>query len=370
MDLPKYVIIGAGFAGAATAYHLARRGVKDLLILEQETVPGVHSSGRNAAMVRQVVSEPAIAELALKGAASLRSLPAEWAVPALFRQNGSLLLGGGDGWRKLVKDAEMARQKGIEAEIWSPEETKERVSVLEGADFEGAVWCPTDGIVDIHALLTGYLKAAAASGAEIRYGCSVSGVEVKGGRATGVQTPGGTISAAAVINAGGPWAGAIGRLAGAIDAPLRPCRRHLFVSAPLSWVDPTWPFVWDLTHDLYFRPESAGLLLCPCDQDEMAPGVPPLDDSVAELLAEKVRRFVPKISDVAIKKSWAGLRTLCPDGRFAIGWDPKIEGFFWVAGLGGHGVTTSYSVGELAAELILGGRGDGADEFSVARFRA
>lgn len=370
MDFSKYVIIGAGFAGAATAYHLARRGVKDILILEQETIPGVHSSGRNAAMVRQVVSEPAVAKLALKGAASLRSLPAEWGLPALFRQNGSLLLGAGEGWQKLVKDAEMARQNGVEVEIWPAERAKERVSVLEEADFEGAVWCPTDGVVDIHALLTGYLKAAVAGGAKIRYGCSVSGVEVRGGRATGVQTPRETIGAAAVINAGGPWAGAIGKLAGAVDAPLQPCRRHLFVSAPLSWVSPTWPFVWDLTHDFYFRPESGGLLLCACDQDEMAPGDPPLEDSVAELLAEKIRRFMPKISDVAIKRRWAGLRTLCPDGRFAIGWDPKIEGFFWVAGLGGHGVTTSYSVGELAAELILGGREDSADEFSVARFRA
>lgn len=368
MESPRYVIIGAGFAGAATAYHLARRGVKDVLILEQERLPGVHSSGRNAAMVRQVVSEPVIAELALKGAAFLQSLPADWPVPVLFQQNGSLLLGGGEGWRKLLKDAEMAQRKGIEAEIWSPEKAKERVWVLEEADFEGAVWCPTDGVVDIHALLTGYLKAASAYGAEVRYGCSVSGVEVKGGRVTGVQTAGETISAETVINAGGPWAGVIGRLAGAIDAPLRTCRRHLFVSAPLTWVNPTWPFVWDLTHDLYFRPDSGGLLLCPCDQDEMAPGDPPLDDSVAELLAEKIRRFVPKISDIAIKKRWAGLRTLTADGRFAIGWDPKIKGFFWVAGLGGHGVTTSYSVGELAADLILGGRAEGGGEFSVARF--
>ncbi|MBI2359910.1 MAG: FAD-binding oxidoreductase [Deltaproteobacteria bacterium] len=342
--------------------------MRDILILEQERLPGVHSSGRNAAMVRQVVSEPVIAELALKSAAFLRSLPVDWPVPVLFQRNGSLLLGSGEGWGRLLKDAEVARQKGIEAEIWSPEKAKERVCVLEDADFEGAVWCPADGIVDIHALLTGYLKAAAAQGAEIRYGCPVSGLEVKAGRVTGVRVPGETIRAAAVINAAGPWASVIGRLAGAIDAPLRPCRRHLFVSVPLAWVDPAWPFVWDVTHDLYFRPEAGGLLLCPCDQEETAPGDPPLDDWVTELLAEKIRRFVPRISDIAIKKRWAGLRTLSPDGRFAIGWDPRITGFFWVAGLGGHGVTTSYGVGGLAADLILGGSDADTDEFSLARF--
>lgn len=364
------VIIGAGFAGAATAYHLARRGVSDILVLEQERVPGVHSSGRNAAMVRQVVSDPAIARLARQGASFLRCLPGDWPAPVLFRQNGSLLLGSGDGWKKLMEDAGLARQDGVEAECWSEEKAKERVGVLQEANFDGAVWCPTDGVVDIHALLTGYLKGAAALGVEVRYGCSVMGIEVRDGQVSGVKTADGVIRAEAVINAAGPWAGVIGKFAGAVDAPLRPCRRHLFVSASLTWVDPTWPFVWDVSHDLYFRPESGGLLLCPCDQDEVAPGDPPVDDSMAEHLAEKIRRFLPQMIDISIKKSWAGIRTLSADGRFVIGWDPKIEGFFWVAGLGGHGVTTSYSVGALAASLITDGVGEGAEEFSVARFMA
>ncbi|MCZ6624768.1 MAG: FAD-dependent oxidoreductase, partial [Deltaproteobacteria bacterium] len=97
----QYVIIGAGFAGAATAYHLARRGVREIVVLEQESMAGVHSSGRNAAMVRQVVSDPAIAGLAREGAAFLRNLPADWPVPVSFQQNGSLLLGGGEGWKKI-----------------------------------------------------------------------------------------------------------------------------------------------------------------------------------------------------------------------------------------------------------------------------
>jgi glycine/D-amino acid oxidase-like deaminating enzyme len=366
---PSCVIIGAGFAGAATAYHLARRGVGDIVVLEQEKVAGVHSSGRNAAMVRQVVADPTVAELCRRGAAFLRSLPSDWPVPVDLKRNGSLLLGTSEGWKRLVRDAELAREQGIEVEIWPAQKARERVDVLDQADFEGAVWCPSDGVVDIHALLTGYLKAAAARGAEIRYGSLVSRIILRDGSVAAVETPDDRIEARMVINAAGPWAGRIGKLAGAVEAPLRPCRRHLFVSAPLAWVDPGWPFVWDLSHDLYFRPESGGLLLCACDQDEMAPGIPPLDESVVELLAGKVRRFLPKLGDVAIKTSWAGLRTLTPDGRFTIGWDPRVRGFFWVAGLGGHGVTTSYSAGELAAEVILGGDGVGAREFSVARFQ-
>jgi len=364
----RFVIIGAGFAGAATAYHLALRGVKNILILEQERVAGVHSSGRNASMIRQVVSDPAIAALTREGASFLRSLPADWPVPVSFQRNGSLLLGSGEGWKRLVRDAEIAREAGIEAETWSRERARNYIPVLKEADFDGAIWCPTDGVVDIHALLSGYLKAAASLGAQIRYGSSVQGIEVRDGRVDGVRTDDGTISAETVINAAGPWAGVVGKMAGAVEAPLHPCRRHLFVSAPLPWVDPGWPFVWDDAHGIYFRPDMGGLLLCPCDQDEMSPGIPPTDETIAESLAEKIKRHFPGLADIAIRKSWAGLRTLSSDGRFVIGWDPKVRGFFWVAGLGGHGVTTSSAVGALAASLILNPGERRAEEFSPKRF--
>lgn len=368
MTSARYVIIGAGFAGAATAYHLARSGVSDIILLEQESTAGMHSSGRNASMVRQVVSDPALAALAREGAAFLREPPADWPVPAIFRQNGSLLLGSGDKWKGLERDAEAAGKLGIEVECWSRQKTEEYVPALRGAEFDGAVWCSTDGVVDIHGLITGYLKGVTASGIQVRYGCAVQGIDVREGRVAGVLTSEETIRTQTVINAAGAWAGTIGKHAGATAVPLHPCRRHLFLTGLLSWVDPGWPFVWDVAHDIYFRPDSGGLLLCPCDQEEMTPCAPPTDDSITELLAEKVKRHLPGISDIAIRKSWAGLRTLSEDGRFVIGWDPKVHGFFWVAGLGGHGVTTSSAVGALAARLILGGDEEKAEEFSPARF--
>jgi glycine/D-amino acid oxidase-like deaminating enzyme len=364
----RYLIIGAGFAGAATAYHLARRCANEVILLEQERVAGAHSSGRNASMIRQVVSEPDLLALTKAGASFLRALPPDWPLPVSFEEKGSLLLGSGGGWERLKREAARARQAGIEVEIWPGEKARGRVAVLKDADFEGAIWCPTDGVVDIYALLSGYLKFAVSSGVEVRYRCPARGVEVESGRAAGVLTSDGTIRAEAIINAAGPWAGVVAKMAGAVEAPLRPCRRHLFLTAPLSWVDPNWPFVWDDAHGLYFRPDSGGLLLCPCDQEEMAPGIPPTDNRITELLAEKVRRRFPAIADVAIRKSWAGLRTLSSDGRFVVGWDPKVEGFFWVAGLGGHGVTTSSSVGELAASLLLNPRDQRGAPFSPSRF--
>jgi glycine/D-amino acid oxidase-like deaminating enzyme len=368
MKAYDYVMIGAGFAGAATAYHLARRGVSNILLLEQESIPGFHSSGRNAAMMRQCVPDPDLAKLTRAGAAFLRNLPSDWPEPVQFKQNGSLLLGSGESWRTLQKDAEIGRSLGIDVEWWTPDQAKQHVPVLKEAEFDGAAWCASDGIIDIHALLSGYLKAATSKGVRIRYGSRVQTIRSVNGRGVEVITENETIHGNVVVNATGAWANVIAKMAGARELPLRPCRRHLFTSPPIDWVDPKWPFVWDVSHDIYFRPEGEGLLLCACDQQELSPGDPPVDESVKELLAEKIERFIPALSGVSINKGWAGFRTLTPDGRFVIGWDPRIENFFWIAGLGGHGMTTSSAVGELAAELLLGGRDKKSAPFSPERF--
>ena len=368
MQSYDYIIIGAGFAGAATAYQLARWGAGDILVLEQEESAGFHSSGRNAAMIRQCVPDPALARLARDGAKFLREIPNDWPLPVQFRQNGSLLLGSGEGWEKLKHDAAIGREMGIEVVEWTRPRAVEHVAVLENADFDGAIWCATDGIIDIHALLTGYLRAATQRGANVRFGARVARIQPSDRHRFEVETNIGSFNTNNLINAGGAWANVIGSMAGAKRLPLSPCRRHLFVSAPLPWADKGWPFVWDVSHDIYFRPEGEGLLLCACDQTELPPGDPPLDPAVQETLAEKIHRWMPRLTDVTISRSWAGLRTLTDDGCFVIGGDPKVAGLFWVAGLGGHGVTTSAAVGNLAASLLLGDEVESSHAYSPGRF--
>ena len=364
-----YIIVGAGFAGAATAYHLTRQGVSDLLVLEQESIPGFHASGRNAAMLRQCIAEPDLTKLALDGAAFIRNLPTDWPEPVLFKNNGSLLLGSGAGWEKLKRDGATGRSVGVPGIAeWSPQQAIGHVRLLNEAEFDGALWSASDGVVDIHALLSGYLKFAVSRGAQVRYNAAVRGVRARHGADIQLDTDEGVISGKVLVNASGAWANLVAELAGAQPLPLRSCRRHLFVSPPMAWVDRNWPFVWDVTHDIYFRPEGDGLLLCACDQTELAPGDPPVDESVKEMLAEKIQRYMPGLSEVSISRGWAGLRTLTPDGRFIIGWDPKVDGLFWIAGLGGHGMTTSAAVGELAAGLLVGGPGQRSTPFAPERF--
>ncbi len=215
----------------------------------------------------------------------------------------------------------------------------------------------------------GYLRMASSGDAEVRFCGKVRQILVRQGRVCAVQTGSEEIVTDILVNAAGAWAAEIARLAGATDIPLTPYRRHLFVTQPLDWVQPDWPLVWDLTHELYFRPESGGLLLSPCDETAHPPAAPATDPAALELLAEKVTHCLLHLSDLPIRNCWAGLRTMAPDRRFVVGWDPGLKGFFWVAGLGGHGVTASYAVGLLAASLILQQPALSAGrEFSPARF--
>src|SRR5918992_1581211 len=219
MDFYDYVIVGAGFAGAATAYHLSRRDSGGILLLEQESIPGFHSSGRNAAMVRQCVPDLALDELTREGANFIRNLPEDWPEPVQFKQNGSLLLGSGKGWEKLQCDAKVGLNVGIEMELWTPEQAKRHLPLLRDAEFDGAAWCGTDGIIDIHALLSGYLKAATAARTKVRYGAAVRTIERQGNEFT-IITDKDPVRAGVIVNASGAWANTLAGLAGAARFPL------------------------------------------------------------------------------------------------------------------------------------------------------
>jgi D-arginine dehydrogenase len=160
----------------------------------------------------------------------------------------------------------------------------------------------------------------------------------------------------------------IGKLAGAVNVELTPLRRHLYFTGKLDMVDEAWPFIWDVDRDVYFRPESGGLLLSACDESASEPVLPVVDESVQDLLAAKLAEVFPKLLDIPIARTWAGLRTFAPDRAFLLGRDPVVDGFYWVAALGGHGVTTSPAVGRIAAGDISG-KGDPAPAaFSPSRF--
>jgi len=318
------VIIGAGFAGIATAYHLARRGARDIVVLEREEGPGMHASGRNAGLLRQSSSDPATAALLRDGARAARRIAAR--IPGAIQQTGSLILGS-----DVDRLAHGPRARIVEA--------GDVVPGLSGR----ALFDPEDALIDPQALLGAYQSAARRRGVEFSFGETV--VKLEG---LEVVTSRRRIDAERVVVAAGAWSEAVG---GTIR--IQPRRRHLF-RGTCDGVRDDSPFVWHEGDGVYFRPESGGVLMSPCDVDLHPVADPQHDDRQRDILATRIDATFGALGEWRIGTGWACLRSFAPDERFVIGADPKVDGLYWVAGLGGHGVTASWAIGRLAARVILG----------------
>ncbi len=362
----RWAIVGAGFAGGATAWALGRAGLGPGVILEQEAIYGYHASGRNAALLRLAESDPIVLALALRALGPLRTLETESA--PLVEATGGLTLAGHEGSARLEQDRAHFQRAGIEAIALTPAEARERFPLLRTVRFHAAMLCPTEGVIDIHGLLTLYLRQARDAGFALHTNCRVEELMIEAGRVTGVQTTRGEIRADAVVDASGAWAGRLGK--GAAALPLTPLRRHLFVTGPPPAGVGRSPYAWHEDTGFYFRPEGEGLLFSPCDEAKMPPGDPPIDPAALDLLAEKLARSAPAFTDLPIRRSWACLRTFTPDRHPMIGPDPILPGLFHVSGLGGFGAGTSAAIGELAALILTGHRPDWIDEAAVAPSRA
>lgn len=357
------VVVGGGFAGLSTANALHRRGVTDLVILEQEAVPSLHSSGKNAAILRRLIEEPSTLALAAAAHPALSALTGEDGAP-LAKRTGGLLLGDAAFLEHLAAIA--ARAPSLSVERWTRDMAIARVPALTDSDFAGALFLADDGVVDIHGLTQALLRPV-----RDRFypRTPVIGVELTNGRVSAVTTPSGRIATEHLVLAGGFGSNAVAALAGLAPLPFLPVRRHLFVTSATDLVARDAPWVWNGSAGFYFRPEGQGLLLCACDATpwrEDQPMDPPVDPAAREWLAEKLTARAPRLSELRPTRGWAGLRVLTPDDRFVIGHDPRLPGLTWVAGLGGHGMTTACAVGELGADLVLGQTASGLTDLAPA----
>lgn len=342
------LVIGAGFAGLSTAYHLKRSGARRVIVLERARRLGAHASGNNAGMIRQAIADPVLARLAVEGRRLLQKAQANGFGRFGYQANGSMMVARGpnDEWTAIERTMRSLR---LPFRSLTAKQAAGRVAVLADADFDRALICPSDAFVDIDRLLAAFVAALRRLRVPVLYGRRIRSIHRQNGDF--IVTAGRQRwRARCIVNASGAWASEIGRLAGAARVPLKAYRRHLFFSDRAPARAASWPFVWDLSHGCYFRPIDGSLLLSPCDKQTGAPDRP----AARRLLAKKLRSHLPSLATAPIARARAGLRTMVPDGRFVIGEDDKLKGFYWVAGLGGHGVTTSFSTGRLAARLILG----------------
>ena len=367
------IIIGGGIAGASMAYFLTEKGLTDVLLLEREEQPGYHATGRSAATVVEWDPIPALQELKAMGAVFLRHPPVGFSEQELLRQAGILVTFQEPIWTAVQQVLPLLESHGTTVRVVSQSAALDIVPVLAPEHFDGAVFLPEDGFIDVHELLWSYLRHAGRRGAERRCGVEVRAIRVENGRVRGVATSDGSFEARWVVNAAGAWAGRIGTLADASRITLTPMRRTMITfAAPEGLNVNDWPLVHNESHRLYFGPESGGLKACPMDEEPMEPCDARPDELVIAETVERVAKLAPRLAPKTLRRCWAGLRTFAPDRVLVVGEDPLVKGFFWLAGQGGCGIETSPAVGQIAAELLVDGRTDRFDAalLSPARFAA
>ncbi|HSJ52406.1 MAG TPA: FAD-binding oxidoreductase [Anaerolineae bacterium] len=362
-DTAAVAIVGGGINGASAAYHLARRGCKDVVILEKDLL-AQGSTGLSAGGIRQQFSHPANIRLSQEAVRVFERFEEEFGVDMEFRQVGYLFLAQSEmAWQKFQVDVQVQRQHNVPVEILSPEEIKYRWPYLNVSDLRGGTFCPEDGYADPYMAAMGFANAARRLGVRFEEQTRVTDVRVEGGKVCGVNTTRGPIDAPVVLDVAGPWSAEVAAMAG-FDLPVKPVRRQVFVSARFDPIPKPVPMILDIDKAFYFRGEGPGILMGMSD-----PGEPPSynlnwDYSFMEKVIEEAVHRAPILEECEINRGWGGLYDITPDDNPIIGALPDAQGFFCAIGFSGHGFQQAPTVGRILSELIL----DGHTDFDLSPF--
>jgi len=372
MYLPKtasIIIIGGGVMGASTAYHLAARGVKDILLVEKEEFFGTGATGRCAGGVRYQFSTEINIQLSLASLPMLERFEDEIGQAIDYHQWGYLFLLTREEEIEIFKrNVALQHSLGIETEWLDGDEVRQRLPVMNLEDVIAGTNNAKDGVVDPNGVVMGYINAANRLGARCISGIAVDGIILEGGKISGVSTQSGTVSAPVVVNCAGPWAGQISEMAH-LPIPLIPLRRQWLATTPLPDLPPDFPFVIDFTKSLYFHREGEGLLTGMSNPYE-TPGFNQNIDSGWELthMGAAIERL-PMLETAGVMSRLAGLYENTPDAHPIYGKSP-IEGFYLVTGFSGHGFMHGPISGLVMSEIILDGKATTVDVsmLDLARF--
>jgi sarcosine oxidase subunit beta len=381
------VIIGSGIVGSSVAYHLTEQGCTNVLVIEREAHQGKGSTGKSMGGVRAQFATPVNIQMSRYSIDFFSRFDDVVGYPADYRAHGYLFCATTERHLAYLR---ANRERQLALGLQNVEEVDAAtiaafVPQLRVDDILGGTYCPTDGFVDPHSVMMGFMLKARERGARLWLDTEVTGIEVSGvaggpphrsagvppamsaqrenddndRRILGVNTSRGFVSSPVVVNAAGPWAASVAKMAG-IDLPVEPLRRQLVPTEPFADLPQRFPMVIDMSTGFHFRREGKGILLAWNDPEETPGFKTEFDPAFVEKILTRAADRVPCLVDAAVnpRRAWAGLYEMTPDHHAIIGAAPDVKGLFFANGFSGHGVMHSPASGRITADLILQGHSE------------
>jgi sarcosine oxidase subunit beta len=396
------VIIGSGIVGSSVAYHLAEQGCTNVLVVEREQHQGKGSTGKSMGGVRAQFATPVNIQMSRYSIDFFSHFDEVVGHPADYRPHGYVFCATTERHLEYLKtNREKQLALGVKnVELVSRDDITRMVPQLRVDDVIGGTYCSTDGFVDPHSVMMGFMLKARERGVRLWLDTTVIGIETTPGsagvppavsvngasappfasgtpalpverRVSGVMTTRGFISTPIVVNAAGAWAAGVAQMAGA-ELPVEPLRRQLVPTEPFDGLPKRFPMVIDMSTGFHFRREGKGILLAWNDPSETAGFKTDFDASFIEKILTRAADRVPCLVDAEVnpRRAWAGLYEMTPDHHAIIGPAPNVAGLYFVNGFSGHGVMHSPASGRVTADLILQGHSDLIDAslLGVERF--
>ena len=352
MTTLDFAIVGAGMAGASVGWELAAHA--SVALLERESLPGYHTTGRSAALFLETYGTPAIRAMTRASRPFLQSPPPGFCDSAILSPRGVVYIAGPDQLDLLDATEAELRPHSPQLERLSADELAARVPCLRREALGGGLQEAGAADIDVHALHQGYLRGLRQRGGTLHLNAEVVALRRESGVWTLTLANGTHLQARTLINAAGAWADVLGTMAGAAPIGLTPCRRTAFTFPAPGGMDVSqMPAIIAVDESFYIKPDARQLLGSPANADPTTPhDVMPEEIDVATGIFH-----IEEMTQFTIRRpshTWAGLRSFVPDGDMVVGWDGGVEGLFWVAAQGGYGIQSAPAYALLARNLVLG----------------
>ncbi|MFE1461982.1 NAD(P)/FAD-dependent oxidoreductase [Streptomyces nigra] len=347
------VVVGGGVIGTGIAYHLARAGVPDVVLVERDELAS-GSTSKAAGGVRAQFSDELNIRLGARSLEAFARFEQDTGYDIGLHRVGYLfLLSTPEDVTAFEAAVRLQNSLGVPSRMIDPAEARELSPLISTDGLLAAAYSPDDGHCTPESVVHGYAAAVRRHGARILRHTTVTGIERHGDRITGVTTNAGRIATDTVICAAGAWSRAVGAMAG-VDLPVEPLRRQIAVTGPVDALPPRLPMTIDFTTSLYFHTEGPGLLLGMSDPDERPGFDTSTHDRWIPRLADAMRHRAPALLDLRRTGGWAGLYEVTPDHNALIGEAASVSRFLYATGFSGHGFLQGPAVGEVVRDLYLG----------------